>query len=150
MSYHIVVTTDFSEEAASAYTLAKEQARYFPDARISLITILEDAFQANLQFEFGVSLVDAEAVMFQAHKRAQDLLDAIIDKEFSGLTVKGEVIRGLSAVDIEITDYAQKNEADLIVIATHGRTGIRHLILGSVAERVLRSSKCPVLVGPKQ
>ena len=44
-----------------------------------------------------------------------------------------------------ITDAAQRHAADLIVVATHGRTGVLHLLLGSVAERVVRTAACPVL-----
>ncbi len=44
-----------------------------------------------------------------------------------------------------IVDYAAENQADLIVIATHGRTGLKHVLLGSVAERIVREAPCPVL-----
>jgi universal stress protein A len=44
-----------------------------------------------------------------------------------------------------IVDYAQDQEIDLIVIATHGRTGLSHILLGSVAERIVREAPCPVL-----
>jgi nucleotide-binding universal stress UspA family protein len=47
---------------------------------------------------------------------------------------------------LEIVDYAQKNNIDLIVIASHGRTGLNRFLLGSVAEKVVRLAKCPVLV----
>ena len=46
----------------------------------------------------------------------------------------------------EIVNYSQNNKIDVIVIATHGRTGILHTLLGSVAEKVIRYAKCPVLV----
>lgn len=45
----------------------------------------------------------------------------------------------------EILEYAAHHEIDLIVLATHGRTGLKHLLLGSVAENIVRSAKCPVL-----
>ena len=47
---------------------------------------------------------------------------------------------------IEIVDYAKKNNIDLIVIASHGRTGLNRFLLGSVAEKVVRLAQCPVLV----
>ncbi len=47
---------------------------------------------------------------------------------------------------IEITEYAERLGADLIVLPSHGRTGLKHLLLGSVAERVIRFAPCPVLV----
>jgi len=48
--------------------------------------------------------------------------------------------------DVEIGKYADDTEADLLVIGTHGRTGLAHLLIGSVAEKVVRTSKVPVLV----
>jgi nucleotide-binding universal stress UspA family protein len=60
-----------------------------------------------------------------------------------GLIFRREVRVG---VDFrEILDYAVKHEIDLIVMATHGRTGLAHALLGSVAEKVVRKSRCPVL-----
>ncbi|MGB5595990.1 MAG: universal stress protein [Crocosphaera sp.] len=47
---------------------------------------------------------------------------------------------------LEIVDYANKNNIDLIIIASHGRTGLNRFLLGSVTERVVRLAKCPVLV----
>jgi nucleotide-binding universal stress UspA family protein len=46
----------------------------------------------------------------------------------------------------EIADYAQRHSADLIVLPSHGRTGLKRLLLGSVAERIVRLAHCPVLV----
>ncbi len=46
----------------------------------------------------------------------------------------------------EIANYAEELDAGLVVVASHGQTGLRHLLLGSVAERVVRLAKCPVLV----
>jgi nucleotide-binding universal stress UspA family protein len=46
----------------------------------------------------------------------------------------------------EIVDYARREGFDLIVMGTHGRTGLKHVVMGSVAERVLRAAPCPVLV----
>lgn len=55
-----------------------------------------------------------------------------------------DVVRG--DPDDSIVDYAQEHGADLIVMGSHGRTGLRHLLMGSVAEHVLRHASCPVLI----
>jgi nucleotide-binding universal stress UspA family protein len=57
-----------------------------------------------------------------------------------------EVVEGPPA--LSICDYASRAEADLIIISTHGRSGLRHAVLGSVAERIVRYADCPVLVVP--
>jgi nucleotide-binding universal stress UspA family protein len=62
----------------------------------------------------------------------------------AGLPIRVEVVEGQPAA--EIVDLAKRLPADVVVIGTHGRTGIGHLLLGSVAERVLRRASCPVLV----
>ena len=51
---------------------------------------------------------------------------------------------------VEIIRYARENEIDLIVISTHGRTGLKHALFGSVAEKVVRKAPCPVLVVKRQ
>jgi universal stress protein A len=57
-----------------------------------------------------------------------------------------EAVRLGDDVPAVVCQYAQKNDIAVIVIATHGRTGLTHLLMGSVAENVLRMAKCPVLV----
>jgi nucleotide-binding universal stress UspA family protein len=64
----------------------------------------------------------------------------------SGTVRRIEAVRLGSDVPQTIVRYATKSSADLIVIASHGRTGLRHLLFGSVAEQLLRTAPCPVLV----
>ena len=63
--------------------------------------------------------------------------------EQAGCPAETDLITGIPCV--EIVKYASKIQADLIVIGTHGRTGMKHLLIGSVAERVVRTASCPVL-----
>lgn len=63
-----------------------------------------------------------------------------------GLSVKGEVLRGRA--DEAIVDYARKNRIDLIIMSSHGRSGVSRWFMGSVAERVMRYSMVPVLLVP--
>ena len=77
----------------------------------------------------------------------QASLDAELKRvENAGILVAGETITGRAAP--EIVAYAKKTGADLIVMGTHGRSGFQHALLGSVAERVVHHSPCPVLVVP--
>jgi universal stress protein A len=74
------------------------------------------------------------------------------DEWFAGLLGEAGTVRRVEAVrfgtDVPavIAGYARKEGADLIVIASHGRSGLRHLLMGSVAEQLLRTAPCPVLV----
>lgn len=60
-----------------------------------------------------------------------------------GIEYKTEMVKGIA--DDEIVKYAKNNDIDMIVIGTHGRTGLEHVIFGSTAEKVVRSAVCPVL-----
>ena len=67
----------------------------------------------------------------------------------AGLDVEHVILRGMPF--LEIIRYAKANEVDLIVIGTHGRSGMEHIIFGSTAEKVVRKAPCPVLsVKPAQ
>jgi nucleotide-binding universal stress UspA family protein len=61
-----------------------------------------------------------------------------------GITVHTELVDGIAYKGI--ADYAAEWKADLIVMGTHGRTGLAHMLTGSVAERVVRTAHCPVLI----
>ena len=75
---------------------------------------------------------------------AQDSMRAISHKWFEGEMPHEILIRSGEAAQ-EIVKAAKELDVDLIVMATHGRTGIEHFLLGSVAERVVRTATCPVL-----
>jgi nucleotide-binding universal stress UspA family protein len=75
---------------------------------------------------------------------ARQLEEAKGEAQRAGATaVDTKLLQG--AVAPEIVDYAKKGDYDLIVIGTHGHTGLKHALLGSVAERVVRLAPCPVL-----
>jgi nucleotide-binding universal stress UspA family protein len=78
----------------------------------------------------------------------EEYLKGVVKKYFAGshLKVEADVITGQGPVVKDILDYADDNGIDLIVMATHGRTGPAHWIIGSTAERVVQSSKVPVLL----
>ena len=88
------------------------------------------------EFGFQLFMPDDEE---EIEQRVQALKE-----QFSGLEVEGVVVRG-EDVPCAIVDWAAEHGADMIALSTHGRTGFRRLILGSVAEAVLRHSSVPVL-----
>ncbi len=78
-------------------------------------------------------------------KEAKDYLDQLVGRtKYEGAKVKAEIIKGRTAE--AIAEYATKNQADLIIIATHGRSGVSRWVWGSVADRILRSACVPVLM----
>ena len=139
---NIIVPTDLSELSASAFSYAKDLAERM-DATIHLIHVLEKTPPFSAAGNQGNSkekilhIIEEEAKA-QLKEAAEDLRE-----DFSLNVI--EVLR--NGVDYEeIIKYAKENNGDLIVIATHGRTGVLHTLMGSVAEKVIRYAKCPVLV----
>lgn len=122
MPAQILVATDFSDSAEAAFGVAVQYARAL-HARLHLLHI----FSAG-EFEVTRLLADMAA------KAGADV----------PVTVAGA---GGDPAE-EILRYAERRPIDLIVVGTHGLTGVSRLLLGSVAERVVRGARCPVLVVP--
>jgi nucleotide-binding universal stress UspA family protein len=131
----ILVPVDFSVHSRGAVDKAIEIA-----GGCQNITVLH-AIEAMPAYDLGARYnenIDAEH-----EKRVSKLLKAqFAEKQYEGLkfaTTVDDPPHG-------ITDYAEDNQFDLIVMPSHGRTGLKRLLVGSVAERVVRLSHCPVLV----
>jgi nucleotide-binding universal stress UspA family protein len=86
------------------------------------------------------------ARMESEHRSAAEayMREAVKKIDAGGLDVRGEIVEGDAAE--AIVDYASKKDVDLIIMATHGRSGITRWALGSVADRVVRHAKVPVLL----
>jgi len=136
------VPTDFSKLSFSAFEYAKNLAERM-DATIHLIYVLEKTppFLAVRSLD-----VTEEEVMKTMEEQAKKQLSETADtfREESNVKIIEVCRKGIDYE--EIVNYSKEIKSDLIVIATHGRTGILHTLLGSVAEKVIRFAKCPVLV----
>ncbi len=147
---HILVTTDFSKEAERAFDYAKEQLKLAgkKKGKITLLKVIDVVPPAGIKFEYGLAIVDKKGMVEKLHKQASEMIREIAKKRFTGLPVDTVVIKPKKATYQEIIKFAQANDVSLIVMSTHGRTGAKHFLLGSVAERVVRRSPCPVMVIP--
>ncbi len=93
----------------------------------------------------GVSALDVAKINQEAEAAAAGYIKKLTEKiKYPGVKVRGEVTKGGEAETI--TEYAKNNQIDLIIIATHGRSGVSRWVMGSVADRVLRSACVPVLM----
>ncbi|MDR4506509.1 MAG: universal stress protein [Candidatus Scalindua sp.] len=148
---HILVTTDFSEASESAFVYAMEQAQLKEkgEAKITLLKVIDVLGPANITFEYGLAISDKKGLLEKLQRQASEKIEELARKHFSGISIETAVLEPEKSVYQEIIDFARENTVDLIVIATHGRTGIKYLLLGSVAERIVRHSPCPVLVIPQ-
>ena len=140
----ILCPTDISEDARSALRVANELALYF-SAELTLVHVLqlttESAWPEGGYF-FGAAVAGStpEEHMLQAHKLLAEEANDCISRE---VKTKLEVLRG--DVANEILDLANRIDAGMIVLATHGHSRFRNAILGSPAEKVVRLSPCPVI-----
>jgi nucleotide-binding universal stress UspA family protein len=139
--HRILVPTDFSKSSSNALLYGAEFARRF-GAELYLLHVVQD-----------LALFIPEAVMLapplmppveQFVSAARAALDrAVQELAMSDVTILPEVAEGTPFE--EIIRCARAKDIDLIVMGTHGHTGLAHLFLGSVAEKVVRRAPCPVL-----
>ena len=137
----ILLTTDFSENAQASVPYAVELARKFGGS-IRLVYVFEESNLAVGMPGEGAIVYDwINAARIERKVRLIALAEEFAKAE--RLDVAPIFLEGTAAT--EILNAAKTNQADCIVIATHGRTGLSHFVSGSVAERVVRLSPCPVL-----
>lgn len=136
----VLFPTDFSDPAEYAWPYALAFAQEF-GAEVHLLHVvappprLAETYTVNFDPEKMVQTLVAEA---------NGAMDQQVEKVKERKLIFHREVR--VGVDYrEILDYATKHDMDLIVMATHGRTGLAHVLLGSVAEKVVRKAPCPVL-----
>jgi nucleotide-binding universal stress UspA family protein len=138
----LLVPTDFSEDSEQAARYAVELAKRF-QAEIHCIHVVDipaDLLSTSDYYMTGPS----EAFLDQIREESKKNLEAFAEKNLEGARLRTAFLEGSPFV--EIIRYARNQEIDLVVIATHGRTGLKHVLFGSVAEKVVRKAPCPVLV----
>jgi nucleotide-binding universal stress UspA family protein len=140
----MLVPTDFSESSGEALSYALTLARQF-NAR--LIIFHSFAVPNLTATDLGAQrpAPRPEALQAAAEEQMRIFVEGI---DFGGVEFETQVRPGSAAE--AICDQAEDQKADLIVIATHGRTGLLHVLIGSVAEHVVRYARSPVLVIPKR
>lgn len=133
----ILIPVDFSSHSNHALRYARVLAGRF-DCELTLMHVVES---------LAYSVTDTLNVI--EHRRALETIAATLlenlraELEEHGLAVSTVLVSGTPYR--EILKHAEREHMDLIVMGTHGRTGVEHLLIGSVAERIVRLSPCPVL-----
>lgn len=134
----ILVPIDFSAPSLKALDEAVEFSRPY-NAELILMFVVERGY-----YESSVLVPDSGAILQHQADAAQDKLEEIC----ASLRTRGINCRAVVEAGVAyeaIVDAAKRVKASLIVISTHGRTGLAHVLIGSVAERVVQHSSCPVL-----
>jgi nucleotide-binding universal stress UspA family protein len=138
----ILVATDFSEPSDAALAYGRELARNF-DAKLLVLHVVEDLMVRSAGadgFVFSDPNLQAE-IETAARKRTAELLS---DEDRAVLGAEAVAVVSNTPA-YAIVDYARRAGVELIVMGTHGRGAVAHLLMGSVAERVVRIAPCPVL-----
>jgi universal stress protein A len=137
----ILLPTDFSEYSAAARRYACAFSDQF-EAELHLIHVIQDL--APLVPEPGVVVPPPGDYLRELEQNAQAMLERVLDPGWAAGKRIVRVVRQ-GPPFLEIVRYAKEMAIDLIVIGTHGRTGLAHVFMGSVAEKVVRKAPCPVL-----
>jgi universal stress protein A len=138
----ILVATDFSETSELALDYARTIAERF-GASIHLLHVL-DELPALSTLASEMFSTEMTALCATRHERIRQRLQRILTvEEGARFCATGEVRTGRAAETIH--DVAIERRVDLIVMGTHGRSGVAHLLVGSVAEKVVRNAPCAVL-----
>ena len=138
---NILVATDFGEASDAAVAYGRELARSF-GATLHVLHVADDVY-VRLGGDAYVAVLPElqKDIENAAHKSLDQLL---VDNDPNPLPVK-KVVMTSSSTASAIVQYAADADIDLIVVGTHGRGAMAHLLMGSVAERVVRTARCPVL-----
>ena len=139
---NVLVATDFEDAASVALTYGRGLARTF-GATLHVLHVLDDVgARAATMAGYGV---DVERMQTELEQAAQTQLDALLsDEDRRDLRARAVVLTSTTPA-LSIVQYARDEAVNLIIVGTHGRGVVSHFLVGSVAERVVRTAPCPVL-----
>ncbi len=136
----ILVPIDFSDYSKSALRYAVNITKVF-NAHVYLVYVIEPMIYPA---DFSMGQIAVPNADLDVSKRAEEELDKLAKDEFP-LNIVVDIVVRTGRPFAEIIQVAAELDIDLIIIATHGHTGVEHLLFGSTAEKVVRKAPCPVL-----
>jgi nucleotide-binding universal stress UspA family protein len=137
----ILVPTDFSDFSHLAFQYGLSFCREY-QAEMTFLHVIEDPFYPSTGDSFGFDMGGFfEKMEEESNKKMDELLTPDLTE---GVSIQRMISRGTPF--LEIIRVAKEQDSDMIVLATHGRTGLAHVLMGSVTEKVVRKAPCPVLV----
>ena len=144
----ILAPTDLSDSSKVGVRYALEMAKSVgAEVLLFYVAPYEDEFAYPLGLgEAATAYVPGPKFEVYMRERKQ-ALDVFLSKNFSGLLpgLKVSTETDVGTADEQIIEKAEQANIDLIVMSTHGRTGLSHILIGSVTEHIVRQAKCPVL-----
>ncbi|MEY4669430.1 MAG: hypothetical protein RL518_2129 [Pseudomonadota bacterium] len=143
----ILVTTDLSDEALKAYPLARSLAKAYA-AKIFVLTCIDTSIQLGIGGSMEMPVMYVPETIAAIKEKTISQLKEHLQTHFPEESPEYVVREAAMPVHHIISDFIKESGVDLVIIASHGRSGIRRTFMGSVAEQVLRASPKPVLVVP--
>ena len=137
---NILVPIDFSDFSKNALRYSVNFAEHF-NAKLHMIYVVEPAIYPA---DFSMGQVSIPSLDIDMTERAKEELEQLAKEEVAP-HVQTEILIKSGKPFLEIIQSAAELDIDLIIIATHGHTGMEHLLFGSTAEKVVRKAPCPVL-----
>ncbi len=136
----ILFAVDFSESSDFAFSYAYELAQKF-SSRLVIIHVINEPVDLR---GFYVPHISFDNLEKEIAEGAEKMMDRFCADKLQGFTnYERAVVSGVPSE--EIVRKAEEVKADLIIMGTHGRKGLDHMLFGSTAERVVRTSRCPVM-----
>ena len=140
MISHVLVPYDFTNFADLAFEKALEIAKKF-DSKLTLLTVIGSDTDTS-----GMSFSRAQEAHDEAESKAKEDLNKIKNsKKVDNVEISVKIIHHSSSID-GILAFAETNKVDLIVMGSHGRSGFKKLVLGSIASGIITKSNCPVMI----
>jgi len=138
---NILVPFDLSSPSTHAFKVALDIAQKY-DSKITLLTCVEGDAWRHYYYDARAhnQLLKKQS---KVATKSMEKLEVMANK--AGVKIKLQILKSTSAVK-DITTFAKSRKMDLIVMSSHGRTGLDKLILGSVANGVIQRTRCPVLL----
>ena len=143
----ILVTTDLSDEALKAYPLVRSLTKAY-GAQLFVLTCIDTSIQLGVGGSMEMPVMYVPETIAAIKEKTIAELKEHLRTYFPDESPEFIVREGAMPVHHIITDFIKESGVDLVVMASHGRSGIRRTFMGSVAEQVLRASSKPVLVVP--
>lgn len=136
----ILVPIDFSDYSKSALKYSITFAKQF-NAELILIYVVEPVIYPP---DFSMGQIAIPSVNTEWDERAREELNKLAKNEIPA-DLKSKTVIKTGKPFVEIIDTASEEDVDIIIIATHGHSGVEHILFGSTAEKVVRKAPCPVL-----
>lgn len=141
---HVLVATDFSPASDTALAYGRELARHF-GGTLHVLHVVENVYAHMVGTDAAIGAMIPSTLQEELEKSARRQLDAIVrEDDRRELNAKPVMVTGNGAA-VEIVTFARESGMDIIVLGTTGRGPVSHLLMGNVAEKVVRMAPCPVL-----